>query len=67
MGQYRLYLMNRQSGHIDHVREFEAESDSGAIRIASDWQEDGPMELWSRHHKLRRWDHERVAAPPVPA
>ena len=31
---YRLYFMDRFSGHIDHFREFEAEDDSAAIEIA---------------------------------
>jgi hypothetical protein len=60
MGHYRLYYMNRFSGHIDHVREFEAGDDAAAIHIAGDWHEGGPMELWSRHHKLKRWDHQHA-------
>ncbi len=60
MGHYRLYFMDRFTGHIDHVREFEAADNADAIAIANDWHEGGPMELWSRHHKLKRWDYQRV-------
>jgi hypothetical protein len=61
MGQYRLYIMDRFSGHIDHVREFEANDDAGAIGAAEGWHDGAPMELWSRHHKLKRWTDARFA------
>jgi len=53
---YRLYYMDRYSGHIDHFREFEAEGDSAAIEIATGWANGRAMELWNRHRKLKRWD-----------
>ena len=53
---YRLYFMDRFSGHIDHFREFEAEDDVSAIATAEDWNGDQPMELWNRQRKLKRWD-----------
>ena len=53
---YRLYFMDRFSGHIDHFREFEAEDDAVAIEIAEGWREDRPMELWNRQLKLKHWD-----------
>jgi hypothetical protein len=59
MRYYRLYFMHRFSGHIDHFREFEAEDDDSALRIAGGWREDRPMELWNRERKLKRWE------PPV--
>lgn len=67
MSQYRLYFMDRFSGHIDHVREFEAADDAGAITTANDWHQGAPMELWSRHHKLKRWDHVRIPEPQIHA
>jgi hypothetical protein len=57
---YRLYFLDRFSGHIDHFREFEAADDDAALLVAEGWQEDRPMELWNRHRKLKHWD-----APPV--
>lgn len=62
MVYYRLYFMDRFSGHIDHFREFDAEGDGAALAIAESWSEARPMELWSRNRKLKRWDGE----PPPP-
>lgn len=56
MRYYRLYIMHRQSGHIDHFREFEAEDDRHALAIAEGWREDARMELWNRERKLKQWD-----------
>jgi hypothetical protein len=55
MRYYRLYFMDRFSGHIDHFREFEAADDDAALAIAERWREDRPMELWNLERKLRRW------------
>ena len=59
---YRLYFMDRFSGHIDHFREFEAEDDLAAIDMAAGWASGEAMELWNRHRKLKHWD-EPLAAP----
>jgi hypothetical protein len=56
MRYYRLYFMDRFSGHIDHFREFEAEDDGVALKIAEGWREQQPMELWNRQCKLKHWD-----------
>ncbi len=61
MAYYRLYMMDRFSGHIDHVREFEATDDGGAVAVAQGWHEGAPMELWSRHHKVKRWTEAQLA------
>lgn len=53
---YRLYYMDRFSGHIDHFREYEAEDDASAITLAEGWANGRAMELWNRHRKLKRWD-----------
>ena len=55
---YRLYFMDRFSGHIDHFRDFEAEDDKEAVAIAEGWRATQPMELWNRERKLRHWDDE---------
>jgi hypothetical protein len=62
MSGYRLYFMDRFSGHIDHRRDFVAEDDEAAIRIAQEWDSGQPMELWQGGHKLKRWD----GNPPAP-
>ena len=56
MRYYRLYFINRYSGHIDHFREFEAEDDAAALAVSEGWREDRPMELWNQERKLRRWE-----------
>lgn len=53
---YRLYFFDRFSGHIEHFREFEAESDSAAIDLADGWANGAVMELWNRERRLKRWD-----------
>jgi hypothetical protein len=58
MDYYRLYFMDRFSGHIEHFREFEAEDDSAAIAAAEGLGTGGPMELWSRQRKLKHWDRD---------
>jgi hypothetical protein len=62
MSGYRLYFMDRFSGHIDHRREFFAKDDAAAIAIAARWNTGQPMELWLDDHKLKRWE----AAPATP-
>jgi hypothetical protein len=61
MMYYRLYFLDRFSGHIDHCREFEAENDEAALAIALGWREGRPMELWNLGRKLKHWDEERLA------
>lgn len=61
MGGYRLYFMDRFSGHIEHRREFLAEDDDAAIDIATGWSTGQPMELWLDSHKLKRWEATAVA------
>nr|NUR36779.1 hypothetical protein [Sphingomonas sp.] len=61
MPYYRLYFLDGFTGHIDHFREFEAEDDEAAVRVAERWREDRAMDLWNRERKLKRW--ERPALP----
>jgi len=53
---YRLYYLDRFSGHIDGVDEFDADSDDQALAVAAERSDGRAMELWHRHHKLRHWD-----------
>lgn len=53
---YRLYFLDRFSGHIDQFREFEAEGDDAAVALAELWSDGRPMELWSRERRLKRWE-----------
>jgi hypothetical protein len=67
MGGYRLYFMDRFSGHIEHRREFLADDDAQAIGIASGWSTGQPMELWDGGRKLKRWEADaEMTAPAMP-
>ena len=61
MAGYRLYFMDRYSGHIEHRREFFADDASAAMAIAEEWSNGQPMELWEGDHKLMRWEAEPIA------
>lgn len=67
MAGYRLYFMDRFSGHIDNRREFIADDDSQALAIAHGWHDGGPMELWSGDRKLKRWEAEPLAPLSMPS
>lgn len=56
MRYYRLYFMDRFSGHIDHFREFEAEDDDAALAVAEQWRDGELTELWNQDRKLKHWD-----------
>lgn len=56
MVQYRLYFIDRSSGHIETSREFHADDDAAAIERAAELGTGQPMELWSRDRKVRRWE-----------
>lgn len=58
MAGYRLYFMDRFSGHIEHRREFFADDEAAAVDIAEGWSTGQPMELWQDDRKLRRWEAE---------
>ena len=56
MGQYRLYFLDRGSGHIATSREFHADDDAAAIQLASELRQGDAAELWSRDRKVKRWE-----------
>jgi len=60
MPGYRLYYLDRFTGHIEHRREFFADDDAAAIAIAQGWSSGQPMELWEGEHKLKRWEAETI-------
>jgi hypothetical protein len=59
MRDYRLYYLDRSSGHIDEVEEIAAVSDSEAIAMAAARGTERARELWHRHHKIKHW-HEAL-------
>ena len=56
MAQYRLYFIDRFSGHIETSREFHADDDAAAVQLVAELRNGQPMELWSRDRKVRRWE-----------
>ena len=56
MTYYRLYFLDRFSGHIDHFREFETLTDADAVAQAEEWREASAMELWCGQRKVRHWE-----------
>lgn len=65
MAYYRLYFMDGFSGHIDHVREFQARDAAAAVAQAAEWRGFAAMELWSSNKKIRRWEALRPAPPAI--
>ncbi|MDP9414958.1 MAG: hypothetical protein M3Q08_12935 [Pseudomonadota bacterium] len=60
MSYYRLYVMNRSSGHIESFDEIEAADDAEAVRLAARQAGTQPLELWCRNRKVRRFETERT-------
>jgi hypothetical protein len=56
MPSYRLYLLNRYSGHIDGVEELVSADDVGAIALATERPRGVPAELWCGGRKVCRID-----------
>jgi hypothetical protein len=59
MPDYRLYLMNPHSGHIEGVEEFHSGDDVEAILLVQGRQRAVPVELWCGARKVIHVD-----APP---
>lgn len=59
MPNYRLYLLNQFSGHIDGVEDITSADDVGAIAQATERPRGVPAELWCGGRKVCRFD-----APP---
>ena len=56
MRDYRLYLIDRITGHFKDRRDFSSVDDTSAIKMANHCHETGTKELWRGVHMLRRWD-----------
>jgi len=53
---YRLYHLNRRSGHIDHVQEIEAADDVAAVAMSRALQRESAAELWQGDREVHRLD-----------
>ena len=56
MVYYRLYHLRGSKFEVESFDEFEAEDDRKAIVEADARRGVKPMELWSGHRKVMRWD-----------
>jgi hypothetical protein len=56
MVYYRLYQLRGPRNEVESFQEFEAADDRSAIALGESWQNLNPMELWSGHRKVRRWE-----------
>jgi len=63
MACYRLYFMDRHSGHIERFEEFEAAGDGAAIQLSEGRGHDGALELWSGGRKVFRLEALPQLAP----
>ena len=66
MPDYRLYLLNPFSGHIDAVEEMSASDDIEAICLVQNRERTVPVELWRGGVKVVRIDAPPEIAPPAP-
>lgn len=56
MPDYRLYRMNRDTGHIDDVEEFHSGDDVEAILLVQNRPRSVTVELWCGGRKVTRLD-----------
>ena len=65
MPDYRLYLLDPHSGHINGVEEFHSADDIEAICLSSQREREVPSELWCGGRKITRFDSPPDAAAAV--
>ncbi len=66
MAYYRLYQLHGPKNEVAAFEEFEATDDVEAIARAEGFRRLTPMELWSEHRKVHRWDGIASAKSPTP-
>ena len=63
MAYYRLYHLHGPRNDVEGFEEFEAEEDMEAIARDVGFRRLNPMELWSAHRKVHRWEGIGSAKP----
>lgn len=61
MAYYRLYHLHGPKNEVARFEEFEAQDDASAIALSEKYLGLNPMELWSGHRKVHRWDPTSIA------
>jgi len=56
MVYYRLYQLHGPRNEVQSFHEFDAPDDVRAIELGEERRGPNPMELWSGHRKVRRWE-----------
>ena len=56
MAYYRLYQLHGPRNEVESFEEFDAVDDAEAIVLGETYRRLNPMELWSGHRKVRRWE-----------
>jgi hypothetical protein len=67
MAYYRLYQLRGPRNQVEGFEEFEANDDAEAMALAEGFRRLNPMELWSEHRKVRRWDRVATGVDNRPA
>lgn len=56
MVYYRLYQLHGPKNEVESFHEFHAENDAAAVVIGETMLRVNPMELWTGHRKVHRWE-----------
>ena len=65
MPDYRLYLLDAHTGHINGVEQFHTADDVEAICLVQDRDDSMPTELWCGGRKVARFDGRPETASSV--
>jgi len=64
---YRLYFLNRLTGHIDRAEDFDAADDVQAVALVRDIERETAVELWQERRKVLRLEGPSdVSQPSAP-
>ena len=67
MPDYRLYLLDPHTGHINGIEQFHTTDDVEAICLVQHRRDSIPTELWCRGRKVTRFDgNPETAASAAP-
>lgn len=63
MPYYRLYHLNRTSGHIDFTQDIDAADDVQAVAVARQAERPAAVELWQKGRKVLRLETPHLPPP----
>jgi hypothetical protein len=62
---YRLYHLNRFSGHIDRVERIDAADDIHAVELVKECEHENAVELWQEGRKVWRLEASTNMSEPT--